>query len=207
MGKLLWLGAGLGLGILGTLAAQAIRERMPGVIQGKITPHDPIVRRMAIRITSEHPGKYNIEQVLDIFDYMKSLNYVTDPLPTHVAFPRDTILAGGGDCDDFAVTAASLVQAIGGSARVVVVGNERICHALTEVCLESQATITLDYLEPIRNRYGDVPVSWEYDDQNNEWMVFDTLLSYPGMLPQGFVEIDDANWNWLPDMVVKYHYR
>ena len=202
-----WLVAGIGIGTLGVLGLQAVRRRLPGVIQGKILPHDPVVRRKAIEIASQHPGEYNIEQVLDVFDYMKALNYVTDPQPTHVAFPKDTILAGGGDCDDFAVTAASLIEAVGGHSRVVVVWNENIGHALTEVHMGSQGTITSHFLEPIRNRYGDVQVGWECDNENNEWLVFDTLLSHPGMLPQDFVRINSSKWNWLPEMRVQYFYR
>jgi hypothetical protein len=207
MGKLTWVAAGVGIGVLGVLAIELIRNRMPGVISGKITPHDPIVRRTAVEIASNHPDEYNIEQALDVFDYMKSLNYVSDPQPDHVALPRDTIVAGGGDCDDFAVTTASLIEAIGGRSRVAVVSNDEIGHAFAELYIGPKGTITSEFLEPIRARYGNFSVAWEHDKENNEWLVFDTLLTYPGMLPQQFAEADYSSWKWLPGTNVRYVYR
>ena len=206
MKRLGWLGIGIGIGAIGAFVVKAILDRWPGILPGKITPHDTIVRRKAIEIASRYPGEYNINQVFEVFDYVANLNYVSDPYPNHVAWPRDTILAGGGDCDDFAVTTASLIEAIGGCARVVVINDGQVGHAFTEVYLGPRGTIKSSFLEDFRAKYGAVQIAWETDEQG-EWLVFDTLLHYPGMLPQEFVSITSQGWEWLPNVRVRYVYR
>jgi transglutaminase-like putative cysteine protease len=206
LGRLRWLVAGVGVGAIAVLVFQRLRDRLPYLIPGKITPHDPVVRRKAIEIASKHQGEYNVEQMLDVFDHVRGLNYVSDPEPDHVAYPRDTILAGGGDCDDFAVTTASLIMAIGGRARVAVVSNDKIAHAFAEVYVGSRGTISSYVFESICNRYGDTQVAWECDSEGNEWLVFDTLLPHPGMLPQDFTEAHYSAWKWKPEVKVQYFY-
>lgn len=97
MARLRWLGIGIAIGAIGAFVVKAILDRWPEILPGKISPHDPIVRRKAIEIASRYPGEYNINQVFEVFDYMANLNYVSDPYPNHVALPRDTILAKGAD--------------------------------------------------------------------------------------------------------------
>jgi len=69
--------------------------------EGKITPHNQTVRKTGIKIARQHAGSYNLGQVFDIFDWAQTnLKYVSDPEPDHIAYPEETILAGGGDCDE-----------------------------------------------------------------------------------------------------------
>lgn len=206
MGRLRWLAAGILIGAFGLRVLQLGRERIPGIIRGKITPNDPVVRRKAIEVARSHPGEYNFEQVLDIFDYMKSLSYVSDPPEGHVAYPRDTISAGGGDCDDFAVTTASLIEAIGGQARVVIVGKDKIAHAFTEVYVGPEGSME-SLLKAIQSRYGDVVVCWDVDDKSGEWLVFDTLLTHPGMVYPEFIRKTPDTWEWLSGVTVQYIYH
>lgn len=199
-----WLGLGVGVGAVCVHIANTLKEHDYSSFMGKITPHDPIVRNKAIEVI-KHPGSYSIEQVLDIFDYMRTLKYVSDPLPNHVALPRDTLKAGGGDCDDFAVSTSSLIKAIGGDARVVVLTGQEVGHALCEVYIGQPGSIMSIFREPVMRRYGNISIAWEIE-RDKEWLLFDTLLPFPGMLPNNFVEIENRGWNWLPNVIVKYVY-
>lgn len=199
-----WLGLGVGVGVVCVHIVNTLQSHDHSSFMGKITPHDSIVRNKAIEVI-KHPGSYSIEQVLDIFEYMKTLKYVSDPLPNHIAFPRDTLKAGGGDCDDFAVTTASLIKAIGGDARVVVLTDREVGHAFCEVFMGQQGSIESISKDSIMRRYGDISIAWEIE-REKEWMLFDTLLPLPGMLPNNFVKIEDARWNWLSDVIVEYVY-
>lgn len=198
-----WVGAGFVLGVAITAS-----KKKPGYLQiaERITPHDPVVRKNAIQIVSNHPGSYHAEQIFDIFDYMTNLNYVSDPYPDHVALPKDTLEAGGGDCDDFAVTTASLIEAIGGSARVVTVTDKYLGHAFCEVYIGTKGS--MKQIEPIiQRRYGRTSIVWEYDlDSGDEWLLFDTILPTPGLLHSDFVVLSENAWNWRSDTTLKYYH-
>lgn len=204
MGKWDWVGwVGLGIVVGATITST---KKNPDYlkIEERITPHDPDVRRRAIKIVSKHPGSYHVEQLFDIFDYMRNLNYVDDPYPDHIALPKDTLEAGGGDCDDFAVTTASLIEAIGGKARVVTVTDNIIGHAFCEVYIGKEGSIK--QIEPIiQRRYGHTSISWEYNS-GDEWLLFDTILPAPGLLHSDFVIISENTWNWRPDTILKYYH-
>jgi len=162
MGKWDWIGwVGIGVVIGATIVTSKKRPNYLKISEN-ITSHDPKVREVAIKIASKHPGSYNIEQLLDVFDYMRNLNYIDDPYPDHISLPKDTLAAGGGDCDDFAVTTASLVEAIGGRARVVTVMNNETGHAFCEVYMGEEGSVK--QLESyFQQRYGNISLCWELD--------------------------------------------
>src|SRR6185295_36872 len=54
-----------------------------------------------------------------------------------------------GDCDDFATTLASMLEAIGGRTRIVIMDGRDGGHAYTEVCIDEDAAHVTDKL----NRY------------------------------------------------------
>jgi len=193
-----WVGVGIVLGATFT-ASKKNPEYLR--LEDRITPHDPIVRKNAIQIVSSHSGSYHAEQLFDIFDYMRNLNYVDDPYPDHIALPKDTLEAGGGDCDDFAVTTASLIEAIGGTARVVTVTDNILGHAFCEVYIGKEGSMK-PIIPIIQRRYGHVSIAWEYDS-GGEWFLFDTLLPTPGLLYSDFVIISENTWNWRPDIIRK----
>jgi len=198
MGKWSWVGpaiAGVAGGIIiGAIIFSPKKKNYPS-IEGRITPHDPEVRNKAIQIVKESGDKI-ISQLFDIFDYMRGLKYVSDPLPEHVALPCDTLKAGGGDCDDFAVTTASLIKAVGREARVVKVTNNEIGHAFCEVLIDNVNNMN-EVLAEIKNRYGgNYTIGWESDLKGN-WLLFDTLLPAPGYLISNFISSQNGSWKFI----------
>jgi transglutaminase-like putative cysteine protease len=172
-------------------------------IAEKITPNDQYIINLANEIISRHRGPYSIEQLLDIFDYMKNLQYIEDPNPYETLLPKDTLIMGKGDCDEFAVATASLIGAIGGTVRVVTLFNNKIGHAFCEVHMGEEGCILENYL-PFLSRYDNYPIGWEIDNQNHEWLSFDTLLPVPGCIHTDFAIIGENKWNWKPSTKVRY---
>lgn len=134
---------------------------------------------------------------------MRNLNYIDDPYPDHISLPKNTLAAGGGDCDDFAVTTASLVEAIGSRARVVTVMDNETGHAFCEVYMGEEGSVK--QLESyFQQRYRNISLCWELDS-GGEWLLFDTLLPAPGLLHSDFVTISDKTWSWKPGISVTYY--
>lgn len=204
MGKWKWI-AGVGVGIIGLKIAHNYRKINYLNIAKKITPHDEEVLKVAQKICLKYEDGYHIEQLLDIFDYMKTLKYIDDPNPYDTQLPRTTLISGEGDCDEFAVTTASLINAIGGTARVVTIFNNEIGHAFCEIYMGEEGNIQEKYL-PFLKRYGTYPFGWELDHVNDEWLLFDTLLPMPGYINEDFMSVHNGTWTWLPDTKVRYFY-
>jgi len=201
MGKWSWVGpAAVGF-VIGAIIFSSKKQTDYLDISKRITPYDPEVRTKAIQIVKKS-SEYCLSQLFDIFDYMHNLKYVSDPHPDYIALPRDTLKAGGGDCDDFAVTTSSLVKAIGGEARVVTVNNSESGHAFCEVLVSSQMD---DVLKGIRDRYNNsFTIGWETDNHGN-WLLFDTLLPLPGCLHSNFIILHNDTWKFTNPP--KYFYQ
>lgn len=99
----------------------------------KIEPHNDMVKSKADQIVAGRSGALTIDQICAIYDFMrygngkKSIgpwNYVLENYET-LHYANETLLQGErshvsgiGDCDDFAIVMASLIQSIGGTTRV-----------------------------------------------------------------------------------------
>lgn len=175
----------------------------------KIAPHEPLVRNTAVKIARKSPGSYNIYQAFSIFDWIKTnIRYISDPSNRdYIAFPQETLQNLAGDCDDMAVLTTSMIKAIGGSARVVVVYNQNEGHAFSELFLGSKGSANI-IVTDIRTHYLTSrmkPIHWEIDSTGGEWLIFDTLLDYPGALPMLTVN-NTNNWDWRKGLNVEHHY-
>ncbi len=117
-----------------------------------VRPAIPLVRDLAAGIAAEHagsfyatahneyPGESGIRQVIAIHRYaMGRWRYVNDPLYIRSDYhspPERTIAAGFvGDCDDFAVLIASMVEAVGGTVRILHGECDGGAHAWAEVLI------------------------------------------------------------------------
>lgn len=95
-----------------------------------------ITNDYAVRLASLFPGEYNINQVCRIYDYIvDNWKYVSD------SSKKDNFRSASrsinnnlaGDCDDFAILMAALIESIGGTARISLAYNETSGHAFAEV--------------------------------------------------------------------------
>ena len=113
--------------------------------------------------------------------------YVSDPPGGTVFNPTpasETITMGlRGDCDDFAVLLAALVQTIGGHTRIIIARSSNSAHAFAEVYAGRWGKDTQSIIDYIWNRYGLRSPSkvwfWVYDN-GDAWLNLDWQACNPG---------------------------
>jgi hypothetical protein len=126
-------------------------EVLNKTINSKVEPDNDAVYRMAHRLAALHNGDFTIDQVDEIYSYLKYGNdsirawsYSRDErgvdkfnsASESLSYGNHAKCVGSGDCDDFAILIASLVEAIGGTTRVIFARNNSTGgHAYTEVFL------------------------------------------------------------------------
>jgi hypothetical protein len=101
----------------------------------------PITRNTAVRIAAQDQGPYSMEQMARIWTHARGRwRYVNDPRGgDYFAKASETIENEyAGDCDDFAVLLVSMITAIGGEARLIIMDGPRGGHAYTEVCVQAE---------------------------------------------------------------------
>jgi hypothetical protein len=118
-----------------------VRTTMVPQLRRALDPTEPTVRNTAVQLAARNEGTFRVEQVAAIWTHVREhWRYVNDPRGReYVATPRESIQNQyAGDCDDFAVTLAAMVRAIGGDARVVFMEGARGGHAYAEACVQEQ---------------------------------------------------------------------
>lgn len=157
----------------------------------KITPQDMAVREAASAAISKHPGAFSINQLLDIYDWVHTnVFYQNVPIDMWPPYPpNETLRTKSGDCKNQAVLIASMVEAIGGSARVLYIPECR--HAFTEVYLgdnDAANTLSQAMWAHYSGRITDEQYSsirWHNSknakNETESWFIFDTAGGwFPG---------------------------
>ncbi|GEM_PF-3598418 len=144
----------------------------------KITPTDLEVRKAASEATRQHAGSYSLIQLLDIYDWVKqNINYLNVPFDMAAPYsPNETLYTKSGDCKNQALLIASMVESIGGTARIVVVPSCQ--HAYAEVFfggLEQGNTIN-QIIAQHYNQYQNKKILWQ-GSSDGLWLIFDTAGS------------------------------
>jgi hypothetical protein len=114
---------------------------VPGLVDAMDYRH-PTTRNTAVRIAADEQGPYRLEQMALLWTHVRGRwRYVNDPRGgDYFAKASETIENEyAGDCDDFAVLLVSLISAIGGEARVVIMDGPRGGHAYAEACVRHDA--------------------------------------------------------------------
>lgn len=146
----------------------------------KIDPYDLSIREAASDAIRKHPGAYNANQIFDIYDWVKqNVIYQNVPLGGIPYPPSETLDTGSGDCKNQAVLIASMIESIGGTARVTIDGN--CSHAYAMVYYGPSGTDMVPFTEAVATHYGpDVNVRYmTYDD--GIWIILDPAGGlYPG---------------------------
>jgi hypothetical protein len=117
--------------------AEIRAHRLAG-IDAAIDADAELTRNTAVQIASRWAGTFSIDQVAQLWmDVRGRWSYVNDPRGReYFARASETIANGfAGDCDDFAITIAAFVTAIGGVARIVLMESDKGGHAYPEVCI------------------------------------------------------------------------
>jgi transglutaminase-like putative cysteine protease len=159
------------------------------LMDSKIDPYDTGVRKMAAVSAKKYPGQYNVYQLCSLFDDTKSrIDYISDPRGRDLwSTPGETLEVGAGDCEDYAILLASLVEAIGGTSRIYLTDT----HAFASVYI-GDADNTALIVEAIRRYYGDLPVYYTTDEYGS-WLLMDPTSSvYAGGLPAGAAPVKNG---------------
>lgn len=86
---------------------------------------DVVVKQVADGVVSKSGCRgHKVCYAKSLFYFVKdkdNLNYISDPPDEYVKTAKETLKSGGGDCDDYSVLLANLLQAVGISTRFVFV--------------------------------------------------------------------------------------
>lgn len=120
-------------------------------LDARVEPDNSLVRDEALVLALKYPGDLTIDQITSICSYLKNgdasikgWGYVRDPRGLdYFSYANQTLrdgeranCVGGGDCDDYAILMAALIESVGGTTRIILARNSTTGgHAYTEVYL------------------------------------------------------------------------
>ncbi|UCH88793.1 MAG: transglutaminase family protein [Thermoplasmata archaeon] len=164
-------------------------------INDLIDPMQKDIRDKAVDIAKKYEGPYNIFQLCEIFQFVKTeISYVNDPRgdDNYWSTPEETLTLCAGDCEDQATLFAAMISAIDGTARIYITDS----HAFASVYIGDSDTTRIDILKAINSYYNtELKFAWLEDDLGF-WLVIDTINAmHPGGLPLGSepLESDEQN--------------
>ncbi|NIP35510.1 MAG: hypothetical protein GWN18_11195, partial [Thermoplasmata archaeon] len=159
-----------------------------------IEPNDPRVADLADQVRQGLGDQYNIYWVAALFDWVISeLEYKSDPSEgDEWAPPGQTCDLLTGDCEDYSILIASVVEHWGGNAQFYIITK----HAFAAVYLGPRTMDEDAVLDALGMYYGTSPrYAWFVDDLGY-WIIADgTSSQYLGGLPYGGVATD-AQGGW-----------
>lgn len=173
------------------VAVQPIGGETAKKLAAALTPMDPLTRNTAVKIAAKKQGAFHVEQVAEIWSAVRTpWRYVNDPEGReYFATASETIQNGYvGDCDDFAITLASMVTAVGGKARVVLMDGPDGGHAYAEACVQGDPSkVSAALLKHYKNKFkryivGARPTQIAYRTSEDcpMWLNLDWNSNVPG---------------------------
>ncbi len=163
----------------------------------KINVGNPIVKDKARDLILEYPGDGTINQICSIYEYMVgNWSYARDAWRIEEFQYSNKSLeygkgkySGQGDCDDFAILLAALIESVGGTPRIIFAYGPTGGHAYTEVFLGKYIGEDSDVgcmLRWLRSRYRVEEINTHSDLKTGEvWLNLDWWkepggAKYPG---------------------------
>ncbi len=172
-------------------------------IRDALDYHDPVTRDFAVSlIRPEHGGVFRMSQICDLYDAVFARwTYVEDPAGSDYFSPASRTITLGlkGDCDDFAILLAALIESVGGNARVVYAENGMTGHAYPEVFIGTTPEEFEKAAGYIRQRYkvADVGCHVTYRDNVPQyWLNLDWWSRHAG---GSFFADDGVRTAFYPD--------
>lgn len=170
-------------------------EYTKNIINEKVDANNSMVREVAIKVAGRYQMNNNntINQIYEIYEYSRNGSnytsgwlYETKPfIPENLNSASDTIefgksngsRSGVGDCNDFAILTSALIEAIGGSTRIVV-GSD---HAYAEVYLgQAYDNTSIKIINWLKESAKVNDVHVHMSDDNGIWLNLDWYANYPG---------------------------
>lgn len=177
-------------------------KKISSEISKAIDYTSPTTRDFAVKVAAIHPGEYNIDQICYIYEYVfNRWRYVSDPHGCDYFSPASRTIELGlvGDCDDYAILMSALIEAIGGTSRIVIIED----HAYAEVYLgEYNSTDTNQILKYLEEKYNST-MHYHIDEEGGVWLNLDWTARHPGgeyqgtpqyiVYPNGWYEVCEGN--------------
>ncbi|MFH1248921.1 MAG: transglutaminase-like domain-containing protein [archaeon] len=160
------------------VAAYSVGEDYRKTYCSKIDPYNLEVRKATSEAVKAHPGSFGIDQLLDIYDWVKAnINYLNVPvtMPITPYSTTETLATKSGDCKNQAVLIASMVEAIGGEARVVVQPSCEHAYTIvkfinTSLDIRSDVVTILNHYYPCRTAgFICEGKCWSYPPDKGVW--------------------------------------
>jgi hypothetical protein len=138
---------------------------------------------------------YNIQQVCAAYDWVhENIQYLDDPTDIWQS-TSETLALKTGDCEDQAILVASIITAMGGTARVNLVED----HAFPTVFVGSDPIALFSIDGAVESHYGTFLQIYFLQDSAGYWMILDTTgFPYAGGIPTtaGPVLVGDNAWSF-----------
>jgi len=167
-------------------------EEINNELNSRIEVGHPEVRRTALIAAGKHSGEYCIDQICEIYDYLwNNYSYVGDPRDLeYYQYSNQTISSGKeidksgiGDCDDYAILMASLIEQIGGTTRIIMAYGPEGGHAYAEVYLgqlDDEEKRVQRIVKWLRKNYGAETIYVDGDFNEGIWLNLDWSAKHPG---------------------------
>lgn len=134
----------------GSAEEESIRIHSRASVLAAVDPDNSVTRNTAARLAADFEGQFRIEQVAHIWSTVRGRwHYVNDPSGReYFAHASETLSQEVyfGDCDDFAIVITSMIEAIGGRGRIVMMDGPEGGHAYAEVCVQEDSEAIRDKL-------------------------------------------------------------
>jgi tetratricopeptide (TPR) repeat protein len=157
-------------------------------INKKINKGNQPVRDEGLRLVGKRSGPRRIDQICSIYDYLvkeDNWTYVDDwkgldqyqyaNYTLMMGMEEDSL--GKGDCDDFSILLAALVESVGGTPRIIFAYGPKGGHAYTEVYLGKDSGPNSDVsrmIKWLRTNYGVKEIYTHNDSESSEvWLNLD----------------------------------
>jgi hypothetical protein len=151
----------------------------------KLNVRNAAVREQGRKLILEYAGDGTISQICSIYSYMVgNWSYARDTRGIEeFQYSNESLeygkgkFSGQGDCDDFSILLASLIESIGGTSRIMLAYGPMGGHAYTEVYLGKAEGIDSDAYRMIRwlrTRYNVPEINAHTDlDTGDVWLNLD----------------------------------
>lgn len=176
----------------GPLKTIVSTKNLTAEVQSSLDLGNSEVEQTAITIAKDYPGEYNLNQVSVVYDALrKGWYYYSDPSYKDEYKNANRTLQDGmvsgtigvGDCDDFAILMASLLESLQGSTRIVFAYDQdtRENHAYAEVYLGKESDTRIDELiNWLKSEYNLAEIPGQVIDNGEVWLNLDYNSTYPG---------------------------
>ena len=168
-------------------SGREIEAGRSAAIRAALDSHDPVTRDVAVSlIPRAHGGTVNLAQICDLWETVYTRwTYVDDPNGEDYFSPASRTIALGfkGDCDDFAIVVAAMIESIGGNTRIVTAQNSTYGHAYPEVYIGNTPEQFEAAAAYIRGRYHVTDVGCHIttgEDGPRYWLNLDWWSNHPG---------------------------